>query len=260
MLLMRLKGLQGEARGPVALVQIHEHLFFEFIFSIINDNGIVVAVQSVNEGLNTRFLQVSDVGGGLAGLLSHHHELRINESEAVDDDLALDGLDGVHDECDSAIAQGFEAGLGVDVGGGEPATKSGMRVVPAHDDLGTSRLSEHVHHVLLKGRIDAFDTDGSTRLRHSEDVHAVNGVFVDELSEHESHDFHGDPGPSVLEHFEQGEARYVHLFGTVGRGSVAAASPGAGHSAHHLLEPLHVVVEKNVCVYVFAGTVERVWW
>ena len=60
---------------------------------------------------------MSDVAGGLAGLLPQHHELRVDQAEAVDDDLALDALDGIDDQGDGAGVERLEAGLRVDVGG-----------------------------------------------------------------------------------------------------------------------------------------------
>ena len=75
------------------------------------------------------------VGWGLAGLVAHHEGLRVYEAEGVDDDFALDGLDGVDDDGDGAGGELLEGLLGVDVDGGEPAAETGMRVVPAYDCL-----------------------------------------------------------------------------------------------------------------------------
>jgi hypothetical protein len=69
---------------------------------------------------------MSDVGCGLSGLLSEHESLRVDEAEGVNDDLALDGLDRVNDDGDSAWCELFEGLLGVDVDAREPATETGM--------------------------------------------------------------------------------------------------------------------------------------
>ena len=63
---------------------------------------VVVSVEAVDEGLDGRLVQVSDVGGRLARLVAHHEGLRVYESEGVDDDFAFYGLDGVDDDGDGA--------------------------------------------------------------------------------------------------------------------------------------------------------------
>lgn len=54
-----------------------------------------MSIQSVNQCLDGWFVQMTNVAGGLSGFLSEHHELRVDEAEAIDDYFALDGLDGV---------------------------------------------------------------------------------------------------------------------------------------------------------------------
>ena len=75
---------------------------------------------------------MTEIRGRLTGFLAHHEGLRIYEAEGVNDDFSLDGLDGVDDDGDGAGGELFEGLLGVDVDGGEPAAKAGMRVVPAY--------------------------------------------------------------------------------------------------------------------------------
>jgi hypothetical protein len=58
--------------------------------------------------------------------------LRVYEAEGVDNDFAFYGLDGVDDDSDGAGCQLLKGLLCVDVDGGEPAAKAGMRVVPAY--------------------------------------------------------------------------------------------------------------------------------
>jgi hypothetical protein len=55
-------------------------------------------IQPMDQGLNTRFVQVADVGSGLPRFLVEQHELRVDGPESVDDYFALDGLDRVNDD------------------------------------------------------------------------------------------------------------------------------------------------------------------
>mmetsp|Transcript_27721 Transcript_27721/g.65035 ORF Transcript_27721/g.65035 Transcript_27721/m.65035 type:complete len:332 (+) Transcript_27721:223-1218(+) len=240
---MLLEGIDLESRRPVALVEIHQHLLLQFVLAVVDDDGVVVPVEAVDEGLDGGAVEMADVGGRLARLLAEHHELRVDEAEAVDDDLAPDGLDGIDYQGDGAGIQRLEARLGVDVGAGQPATEAWMGVVPTHDHLTSARLLQHVQHLGLVDRIDGLDADGRSRLRHAEHVDAVDGVVVDELAEHEAHDLHGDAGPAVLEHLEEGEGGYVDFFGGVRRGGVGiahtAAHSAAGHAPHQLLDTVH---------------------
>lgn len=56
-------------------------------------------IQPMNQRLNTRFVDMPNVGRRLAGFLAKDDAVRVDESECVDDDFALDGLDGVDDDC-----------------------------------------------------------------------------------------------------------------------------------------------------------------
>ena len=238
-----LEPVDRQAGGPVPLVQVHEHLLLELVLAVVDDDGVVVPVEPVDEGLDAGLVEVPDVAGGLAGLLPEHHELGVDEAEAVDDDLALDGLDGIDDQSDGAGIQRLEGGLGVDVGRAEPAAEAGVGVVPPHDHLPPPGLLEHVEHLGLVDRVDGLDADRRAGLGHAEHVDAVDGVVVDELAEHEAHDLHGDAGPAVLEHLEEGQGRHVDLFGRVGRRGVgtgtASHPPSAGHAPHQLLDTVH---------------------
>ena len=90
-------------------------------------------VQAVDERLDGWFVQMPEIRGRLPRLLAQHECLRVDEAEGVDDDFALDGLDGVDDDGDGARGQLFEGLLRVDVDAGEPAAEAGVRVVPADD-------------------------------------------------------------------------------------------------------------------------------
>ena len=59
-----------------------------------------MSVQSVNQRLDRGFVEMAKVGGGLAGLLSEHEGLWVDQSEGVDDHLALDRLDRIDDNGD----------------------------------------------------------------------------------------------------------------------------------------------------------------
>ena len=92
-------------------------------------------VEAVNKRLDGGFVQVAQVGRALAGLLAHHEGLRVDQTERINDDLALDRLNGIDDDGDGAGGQLFEALLGVDVDRGQPAAEPGMGMVPANDRL-----------------------------------------------------------------------------------------------------------------------------
>jgi hypothetical protein len=58
--------------------------------------------------------------------VAHHKGLRVDEAEGVDDDLALDRLDGVDDDGDGAGGELLERLLRVDVDRRQPAAEPGM--------------------------------------------------------------------------------------------------------------------------------------
>jgi len=95
-----------------------------------------MAIEAVDEGLDGGFVEVAEVGRGLAGFLPQHEGLRVDEAEGVDDDFAFDGLDGVDDDGDGARGELLEGLLRVDVDGGEPAAEARVGVVPADDCFG----------------------------------------------------------------------------------------------------------------------------
>lgn len=80
---------------------------------------------------------MSQVTCALTRLLTKHERLGVDEAEGVNDDLALDGLDGVDDDGDGARGQLLERLLGVDIDGGKPASETRMGVVPADDGFGS---------------------------------------------------------------------------------------------------------------------------
>ena len=220
MLLMMFIGLEGKPVGPILLVKVHEHLLLQFVLAVINDDGVIVAIEAMNECLNGGFVEMPNGGSGLPRFLPQHHELRINETKTVNHDLSLHGLNGIHHQRHRAGIERLEGALGIDVRARQPAPEPGMRMIPPHHHLPPPRLLQHVEHLGLKHGIHRFHGYASPGLRHGEDVHAVDGVVVHELAEHEAHDFHGDACSAVFEHFEEGEGGDVHFFGKVWEGGV----------------------------------------
>mmetsp|Transcript_24751 Transcript_24751/g.57698 ORF Transcript_24751/g.57698 Transcript_24751/m.57698 type:complete len:266 (-) Transcript_24751:471-1268(-) len=115
-LLMGFKAIDCEARSPIAFMQVHQHLFFQFVLTIINDNRIIMSVEAMNQSLNRRFLQMTNIGRGLSWLLSQHHQLGIDQAKAINHHLAFDGLDGIHHESDSSRVECLKRRLCVNVG------------------------------------------------------------------------------------------------------------------------------------------------
>lgn len=111
---------------PDGLVQVHEHVLLERGLAVANAYRVVVSVEAVDQSLDRGLVEVSNVGCGLSRFLSEHECLRVDETEGVDDDLALDGLDGVDDHSDSARCELLERLLRVDINAREPAAETGM--------------------------------------------------------------------------------------------------------------------------------------
>ena len=74
-----------------------------------------MAVEAVDEGLNRGLVEVADVRGGLAGLVAHHEGLRVDEAESVDNDLTLDGLDGIDYDGNGTRCELLERLLCIDI-------------------------------------------------------------------------------------------------------------------------------------------------
>ena len=84
---------------------------------------------------------MTQVARRLSSLLTQHERLRIDQPESIDDDFALDGLDGVDDNGDGARSELLEGLLGVDVDGREPAAEARVGMVPADDCLRSAPAS-----------------------------------------------------------------------------------------------------------------------
>jgi hypothetical protein len=85
-----------------------------------------MSIKAVDKGLNGRLVEVTEVRSCLARFVAHHERLRVDQSEGVDNDFALDRLYGVHDDGDGAGGQLFERLLGVDIDGRQPAAETWM--------------------------------------------------------------------------------------------------------------------------------------
>lgn len=97
------------------LMQIHQHVLLQPCLTVIDSNAVVVPVQAVDECLDRRLIQVTQIGCGLPRLLTHDHSLGLNKSESINNNFALDGLDRVNDNGDSARGELLEGLLGVDI-------------------------------------------------------------------------------------------------------------------------------------------------
>lgn len=71
----------------------------------------------MDKGLNRRFVEMTQVGCGLARFLAHDNSLWCDESECVNDDFTLDGLDGIDHDSDGTRCELFEGLLSVDIDG-----------------------------------------------------------------------------------------------------------------------------------------------
>lgn len=111
---------------PYVLVQVHQHVLLQRSLAVVDADGVVVAVEAVDKRLNRWLVEVTDVGGCLAGLVAHHEGLRVDEAEGIDDDFALDRLDGVDDDGDGAGCELLERLLCVDIDRGQPAAETRM--------------------------------------------------------------------------------------------------------------------------------------
>lgn len=89
-------------------MQIHQHRLLELCLTIVDRDGIVVSVETVDKGLNGGFVYVSDVGCRLPGFLALQYGARINQTEGINHNFAFDGLDGVNNHSDSTRVKRFK--------------------------------------------------------------------------------------------------------------------------------------------------------
>ena len=79
-------------------------------FSVVDGNRIVVPVEAMDEGLNGGFVNVTDIGGSLSGLVSHNNAVWVDKSERIDNDFAFvfDRLDRVNYDCNRTSVERFK--------------------------------------------------------------------------------------------------------------------------------------------------------
>lgn len=78
---------------------------------------------------------MAQVRSCLPGFLAHNDSLGLDKTESIDDDLTLDGLNGIDDDGDGAGCQLLKRLLSVDIDGREPAAKTGVGVIPANNSF-----------------------------------------------------------------------------------------------------------------------------
>ena len=76
-----------------------------------------MSVETMNEGLDGRLVEMTQVRCALTRFLTKHKRLRVDESESIDDNLSLDGLNGINNNGNSSRCQLFEGLLCVDIDG-----------------------------------------------------------------------------------------------------------------------------------------------
>ena len=74
-----------------------------------------MSVEAVDECLNRRLIQVTQVRGTLTRFLSEHKGLWVDEAKCIDNDFALYGLYGIDYDRDCARGELFEGLLCVDI-------------------------------------------------------------------------------------------------------------------------------------------------
>lgn len=215
-------------------------MLLEFVLLVVDSYRVILSIEAVNESLNGRLMKMSDVGGGVPGLCAKHLKLRGNKAEGIDDNLALHRLYRINNDSNGTGIQLLKALLGIDVNTGKPAAKTGMGMVPTDNHFGTTGLLEHVKHLCLEDGIDGFDGYASSTLRHGENINDGYGVVIDELTQHESHDFHGDPCSSVFEHFQESKGGNVD-----GLSGIHDRSIGRGWSLTVSQETLQAIHDEN---------------
>lgn len=74
-----------------------------------------MSIEAVDESLDGRFVQMSQVGCALTRFLTKHKRLWVDKSEGIDDYFALDRLNRINDYGDSSGGKLFEGLLGIDI-------------------------------------------------------------------------------------------------------------------------------------------------
>ena len=64
----------------------------KFSFSVVDGNRIVVPVEAMDEDLNGGFVNVTDIGHSLLGLMSHNNAVWVDKSEHIDNNFLTDWI------------------------------------------------------------------------------------------------------------------------------------------------------------------------
>jgi hypothetical protein len=57
---------ESETVHPGLLVEVHQHPLFQLVLAVVDGDGVVVAVEAVDQSLDRRLLQVTQHGCGLS--------------------------------------------------------------------------------------------------------------------------------------------------------------------------------------------------
>lgn len=81
-----------ERLGPYVFMEVHKHVFLETCLAIVDRNAVIVSVETMNKRLDRWLIQVAQVRCCLPGLLAHDNGLGLDQTERINDDLALNRL------------------------------------------------------------------------------------------------------------------------------------------------------------------------
>lgn len=123
---------------PIPLVEITKHALFQFRLLVVDGDRVVMTIETVDERVNCGLVEVSDVRCRLSRLSSCHCSGRLDQAESINDDFALDGLDGVDDDGYCSRSEFFKCLLCIDIDVGKPASETRVRVIPSDDDFGSA--------------------------------------------------------------------------------------------------------------------------
>lgn len=112
----------------------------------------------------------------LSRLLSQHHRIWINKPKSINNDFTFHRLHWINDNCDRSIRQSFKTLLSIDIDSGQPAAETWMTMVPSDNHFWSASLFQHIQHFRLKNRVDRFDRNACSGLRHGKHVDDFYGL------------------------------------------------------------------------------------
>lgn len=68
--LLILEVFQRKTLRPIPLVQVHQHRLLELRLAIVHRNGVIVPIEAMNESLDGRLVDMSNIGGRLPRFLA----------------------------------------------------------------------------------------------------------------------------------------------------------------------------------------------